>query len=72
MVWKYDVGSERSFELTSDKEDGADENYFIWEEYDYSSNSLYYEYDLEDLENQPKREKTNVHKTSLSLRNLQS
>lgn len=53
-------------------EDEVEIDYFIWEEYDYSSNSLYYEYDLEDLENQPKREKTNVHKTSCCLRNLQS
>lgn len=36
-----------------------DETWFIWEEYDYFNNQLYYEYDLEDLENEPKREKTN-------------
>lgn len=47
-----------------------DEDYFIWEEYEHFNNRLYYEYDLEDLENQPKREKTNVHKTPRSLRNL--
>lgn len=34
-----------------------EEDYFIWEEYDYESNKLYYEYDLEYLENQPRRQK---------------
>lgn len=53
-------------------EDEVDVDYFIWEEYDYFNNSLYYQYDLQDLENQPKREKTNVHKAPPSLRNLQS
>lgn len=47
-----------------------EEDYFIWEEYEHFNNRLYYEYDLEELENQPKREKTNVHKTPRSLRNL--
>lgn len=53
-------------------EDEIEVDYFIWEEYDYLNNSLYYQYDLQDLENQPKREKTNVHKASRYLRNLQS
>jgi len=57
--------------LLNDK-DQDDVDYFIWEEYDYLSNRIYYEYDLENLENQPKREKANVHKTPRSLRNLQS
>lgn len=33
-----------------------DEDLFLWEEYDYESNKLYYEYCLEQLENYPKRE----------------
>lgn len=53
-------------------EDKIDIDYFIWEEYDYSSNSMYYEYELEDLENKPKREKTNAHNSSRCIRNLQS
>lgn len=53
-------------------EDKIDIDYFIWEEYDYSSNSMYYEYELEELESQPKRDKTNAHKASRCIRNLQS
>lgn len=58
--------------MSDENADEDEENYFIWEEYDHCNNRLYYEYDLEDLENQPKREKTNVHKTPRCLRNLQS
>lgn len=54
------------------EESEGEENYFIGDEYDHFNNRLYYEYDLENLENQPKREKTNVHKTPRWLRNLQS
>ncbi|MOA54928.1 hypothetical protein D3C78_1786280 [compost metagenome] len=53
-------------------EDKIDIDYFIWEEYDCSSNSMYYEYELEELESQPKRDKTNAHKASRCIRNLQS
>ena len=53
-------------------QDKIDIDYFIWEEYDYSSNSMYYEYELEELESQPKRDKTNAHKASRCIRNLQS
>lgn len=47
------------------------EDYFIWEEYDHENNKLFYEHDLEYIENQPKREKTNVHKTPRNLRDIQ-
>lgn len=56
--------------MSDEKEEESVEDYFIWEEYDYFNNRLYYEYDLEDLENKTKREKTNVHKTPRCLRNL--
>jgi hypothetical protein len=49
-----------------------EEDLFIWEEYEHENNKLYYEYDLEDLENQPKKENKNVHKTPRNVRNIQS
>lgn len=45
---------------------------FIWEEKEHETNKLYYEYDLEELENQPKRDTKSVHKTPRNLRNIQS
>lgn len=34
-----------------------EKDYFIWEEYDYESNRLYYESHLQHLEELPTREK---------------